>query len=56
MAVLQSESEIIVTLDADCLPSVDWLNEIVQFYISYPSDLIICPVKMDSDGSFFQEF
>ena len=55
-AVLQSESEIIVTLDADCLPSVDWLNEIVQFYISYPSDLIICPVKMDSDGSFFQEF
>ncbi|MBP1663665.1 MAG: glycosyl transferase family 2 [Bacteroidetes bacterium] len=55
-AVLKSENELIVTLDADCIPPSGWLNAIVQFYQEKTSDLIICPVNMNSDGSFFQEF
>ena len=55
-AVNLSENDLIITLDADCMPSPDWLNEIVQFYSQNPADLIICPVKMNSDGSLFQEF
>ncbi len=55
-AVLQSDSELIISLDADCIPSSGWLNAIVQFYLEKHSDLIICPVKMSSDGSFFREF
>lgn len=55
-AVLQTENELIITLDADCVPPVEWLNEIVQFYAENPCDLIICPVNMSSEGSVFQEF
>ena len=55
-AVNLSENDLIITLDADCMPSPEWLNEIVQFYSLNSADLIICPVKMNSDGSLFQEF
>ena len=55
-AVLQSDSDLIITLDADCVPPAGWLNAIVHFYQANPSDLIICPVNMNSGGSFFQEF
>jgi len=44
--ILRSTSELIVTTDADCLPSFHWLETIVCFYQKYPSDLIICPVKL----------
>ena len=55
-AVLQSDSDLIITLDADCVPPAGWLNAIVHFYQANPSDLIICPVNMNSGGSFFKEF
>ena len=55
-AVLQSDSDLIITLDADCVPPAGWLNAIVHFYQANPSDLIICPVNMSSEGSVFQEF
>jgi len=44
--ILRSTSELIVTTDADCLPSFHWLETIVCFYQKYPSALIICPVKL----------
>jgi len=44
--ILRSTSELIVTTDADCLPSFHWLETIVCFYQKYPSGLIICPVKL----------
>jgi len=44
--ILTSENELIVTTDADCLPSYHWLESIVCFSRKYPSDLIICPVKL----------
>ena len=54
--VYLSENELIVTLDADSFPGENWLLTIVQFYENTPSDLIICPVRMTSDGSFLQDF
>ena len=55
-AIGQSDSRLIVTLDADCLPQRDWLKTIVGFYKEEFTDLVICPVRMDSDGSFLQNF
>ncbi len=54
--VYLADNELIVSLDADSVPSQDWLKSIVQFYEQHPADLIIAPVRMDTDGSFFQNF
>ena len=51
--VLNSTSELIVTTDADCMPSFHWLESIVCFYRKYPSDLIICPVKVSGTDNLF---
>lgn len=53
--ILNSTSELIVTTDADCLPSYHWLESIVCFYRKYPSDLIICPVKLSWRKGLFSE-
>ena len=52
----QTNSRLIITLDADCIPSPDWLSTIVQFYQKEFTDLVICPVRMSSNGSFLQDF
>lgn len=54
--VYLSNNELVITLDADSLPSQDWLKTIVQFYEENPSDLIICPVKLDTRNGFFNHF
>jgi len=51
--ILFSVNELIVTTDADCLPSFHWLESIVCFNKRYPSDLIICPVKLSGKDSLF---
>lgn len=51
-----SENEFVITLDADSVPSSDWLKTIVQFYEENPSDLIICPVKTDPGNKFIHHF
>ena len=55
-AVEHADSRLIITLDADCIPQPEWLETIVHFYDKEFTDMIICPVKFTSDGSFFQEF
>lgn len=55
-AIVQTDARIIVSLDADCLPSPDWLATIVEFYSQQLTDLIICPVKMTTNGSLFGNF
>lgn len=52
----QTNSRLIITLDADCIPSPDWLSTIVTFFHKEFTDLVICPVRMTSDGSFLQDF
>jgi len=44
---------LIVTTDADCVPSYHWLESIVCFQYQNPSDLIICPVKLSKSTTFF---
>lgn len=51
--IRQSTSELIITTDADCSPSFNWLETIAKFYQRYPSDLIICPVKLSGKDNLF---
>ena len=48
-----STGELIITTDADCMPSFHWLESIVCFYEKYPCDLIICPVKFSGRNDLF---
>ena len=43
----------IVTTDADCNMSPEWLNTIVSYQSKYNCDLIICPVILSKDTSLF---
>lgn len=49
--ILSSTSDFIVTTDADCLPSYHWLETLVCYQQKYPSDLLICPVKLSFDNN-----
>lgn len=42
----RARGELLVTLDADCLPEKDWLQTLISFFESKKSDLIICPVRI----------
>lgn len=55
-AINHTECELIVSLDADCIPGENWLKTIVQFYDATKPDLIICPVNMTIGNSFVQRF
>lgn len=44
--ILLSRGDLIVTTDADCSHSGEWLQTIAAFQNKYPSDLLICPVKL----------
>lgn len=55
-AVYASNSELIVSIDADSTPLSKWLRSLVAFYTQHPSDLIIGPVRTSSDNRFFQNF
>jgi biofilm PGA synthesis N-glycosyltransferase PgaC len=45
--------ELIITTDADCLPSFHWVESIACFYMKYHCDLIICPVKLSGKENLF---
>ena len=51
--ISKSNGELIITTDADCLPSFQWLETIACFYSKYPGDLIICPVKLSGNDHLF---
>jgi len=53
--ILISTNDLIVTTDADCLPSYHWLESIASFNRRYPSDLIICPVKLSWRKGLFSQ-
>jgi biofilm PGA synthesis N-glycosyltransferase PgaC len=53
--ILNSTGELIVTTDADCLPSYHWLETIACFYKKHPADLIICPVKLSWKKGLFSQ-
>ncbi len=47
---------LIVTTDADCLFTPNWLKTISSFYRKHNPDMIIMPVVMSGDKSFWQQF
>lgn len=49
--ILKSTNDIIVTTDADCLPSYHWLESIACFYRKYKPDLVICPVRLSGEDN-----
>lgn len=50
--ILGAKGDLIVTTDADCLPSYHWLESIACFQQRNHCDLIICPVKLSGKDSF----
>lgn len=49
----KSSGSLIVTTDADCFHTSQWLATIVAFQKKYPGDLIICPVKLNPGKTLF---
>ncbi|NLV19038.1 MAG: glycosyltransferase [Bacteroidetes bacterium] len=48
--------DLIITTDADCTPKPGWIKTVASFYSDNKSDLIICPVTLESKPGFFQRF
>ena len=55
-ALYQSKNELVITLDADVIPDKDWLLNIVAYQEKHPSDLLICPVKLEESNKFWGKF
>jgi cellulose synthase/poly-beta-1,6-N-acetylglucosamine synthase-like glycosyltransferase len=53
--ILKAKGELIVTTDADCSPTFHWLETIVSFQTQFPTDLLICPVRLSNKGTFFSK-
>lgn len=45
--VVASSGNFILTTDADCLMSNNWIKTIASFYEKYNPDMIICPVQLE---------
>ena len=51
--ITKAKSNLIITTDADCMPSYHWIEAIGSFYKRFPSDLIICPVGLSDKDDLF---
>jgi cellulose synthase/poly-beta-1,6-N-acetylglucosamine synthase-like glycosyltransferase len=51
-----SAGELILITDADCVADISWVSTMVSFYEIYSPHLILGPVCMINDGSFFGKF
>lgn len=51
--IREAKGNLIVTTDADCLPSYHWLESIASFQRRNNCDMIICPVKLSGKDSVF---
>jgi cellulose synthase/poly-beta-1,6-N-acetylglucosamine synthase-like glycosyltransferase len=56
IGIRESEGELILTTDADCMMCNYWLLSIVQYYESHRPKLIASPVLYTNDGSWFHHF
>jgi len=54
--VKASAGTLVITADADCRMGKDWLKAIVSFHHENDTEMIICPVKLDSGRGFFHRF
>jgi poly-beta-1,6-N-acetyl-D-glucosamine synthase len=54
--ILLSKHDLIITTDADCVMGETWIKTISSFYQQNKSDLIICPVQIETGKGFFRRF
>ena len=54
--IQKAKGELIVTTDADCLPSENWLSVLNDFYTNTEAAFIAAPVKFSHDNSLLQLF
>ncbi len=55
-AVREAKGNLIITLDADCVPGADWLNTIESVYVQRQFKIICAPVVFDGDASALTRF
>jgi poly-beta-1,6-N-acetyl-D-glucosamine synthase len=48
-----SKGRLIITTDADCTMGKNWIKTIAAFFEKNRPDMIICPVQLDGNRSFF---
>ena len=51
-----AKGSLILTTDADCMMSKEWLQTISSFSCSSGADMIVCPVMLSESNGFFGEF
>ena len=51
--ITQAKSDLMITTDADCMPSYHWIEAIASFYKRFPCELIICPVGLSDKDNLF---
>lgn len=52
----KAKGELIITTDADCVPTRKWLETINHFYVKHDAAFIAAPVKFSHNNSFLQLF
>lgn len=55
LGIENSKNDLIITTDADCSPTPQWLETIIQFQIQTKSDLIIGPVAIHPANTLFEK-
>lgn len=56
IGIAQSKGELIVTTDADCVASPNWIANLVSIYEAQHAVMIVAPVDFTTDGSLVQIF
>lgn len=54
--VSSSRGSFIITTDADCMPGNKWISTIAAFVQEHKSDIVICPVMLESKPGFLNRF
>ena len=56
IAIAESKGELLMTTDADCIVSKDWIKTIVNFYEQQQPAFIAAPVVIDCSNRFIEIF
>lgn len=54
--ITKAKGELIITTDADCIPTKNWLQTINHFYVKHDAAFIAAPVKFFHNNSLLQLF
>ncbi len=56
IGIEQSSGQLIVTTDADCIMSPEWLNLLVSYFETFSPKFIAAPVSFHKEKSLFERF